>query len=93
MGHTSSRRSWNIRYISAVQRPMPRTVVRRARSSSSLRRDVRVSTTVPSRTLADRSRSEAILLRERPAVRRSASDRAATPSGVTASPSATRSRP
>src|SRR5712691_10853303 len=63
-GQTLRRRSWNIRYISAVQRPIPRTVVNRSINSSSLRREVRVRTTVPSSTLAERSRSEASLFAE-----------------------------
>src|SRR5438034_11082632 len=34
-GHTSSRRSWKIRNISAVHRPMPRTTETRVMTSSS----------------------------------------------------------
>ena len=36
VGHTSSRRNWNIKKISADHFPMPRTVVRRATTPSSL---------------------------------------------------------
>src|SRR5256885_1655150 len=58
-----------MRYISAVHRPIPRTDVRRAIRSSSLRLDVRVRTTVPSSTFALRSRSDASLFPESPAAR------------------------
>ena len=60
MGQTSRRRSWNMRYISAVQRLMPRTLTSPETSSSSLRLDVCVRTTVPPRTLAERSGGELV---------------------------------
>ena len=62
-------------------------------SSSSLRADVRVRTTVPSRTLAERSRIEASLFADRPAARSAGSGVAATVAGVDASPTVVRSRP
>ncbi len=71
VGQTSRRRSWNSRNISAVHRPMPRTVVSRATTSSSLSRARRrgVSTTVPSSTLPARSRTDSALLPDSPAAR------------------------
>ena len=60
--------------------------------SSSLRLEVRVSATVPSRTLAERSRSEASLFADRPAARSAVSDVAVNVSGVSVSPTAARSR-
>ena len=84
-----------MRNISALQGPIPRTVDNRVTTSSSLSRDSpRGSrTTVPSRTLAARSRSDAILLPERPADRITSSDRPSILSGVTSSPRAAMSRP
>ena len=72
---------------------MPRTCVSAAINSSSLRREVRVSTTVPSSTFADRSRSDASLLPERPAARSASSETAPKASGVNEPPTATRTRP
>jgi hypothetical protein len=64
-GSTSGRPSWNISIISTVQRPMPRTAVRRATiASSSSGSSVAVSGTVPSSALAARSLSAAIFAPE-----------------------------
>ncbi len=69
-GHTSRRPSWNIRNISAVQRPMPRTSVSSRTISSSDRRATRSSSTSPASTFSARSRIDAALFAERPAARK-----------------------
>jgi hypothetical protein len=72
---------------------MPRTVTSPAISSSPLRLDVCVRTTVPSRILAERSRSEASLLADGPAARSAVSGVAASVSGVSVSPTVVRTLP
>src|SRR6266566_795453 len=80
-GHTSSRRNWKIRNISAVHRPMPRTTERRVMTSSSASRPMRSNGTVPSTTFAARSRIEATFLPESPAARSFLGGTAKTASG------------
>ena len=72
-----------MRNIWAVQRPTPLTLDRAAMSASSSSRDSPrgVSTTVPSRILADRSRSDAVLLADRPTARRVSSESVSRPPG------------
>jgi hypothetical protein len=74
---------------------MPRTADSRVMISSSLSRASPRgdSTTVPSSTLAARSRSDAILFRDSPAARSCSSDSAISVSGETSPPIAAISRP
>src|SRR5581483_8775199 len=87
-GHTSSRPSWKMRNISAVQRPMPGTVERRVTSSSSPSCSTSWSGTTPLSVASARPRIARVLAADRPAPRRASSGTASTFSGVrsTASP-------
>jgi hypothetical protein len=71
---------------------MPRTVTSSPITSSSLSLDMRCNSTVPSRTLADRSRSDANLLADSPAARSASSGTAVNVSGVSVSPTVERTR-
>jgi hypothetical protein len=77
-GQTSSRSSSNIRNISDVQRPMPRTVLRREMTSSSSSSASRSNGTVPSVALVAKSMIDAVLLPDRPAVRNTSGATAST---------------
>jgi len=92
-GQTSTRPSSNIRNISDVQRPMPRTVVRREMTSSSSSSPSRSNGTVPSVALVARSMIDAVLLPDRPAVRNTSGVTASTAWGVTLPPIAWTNRP
>ena len=86
-------RDSNIRYISAVHRPMPRTVTRPAITSSSAFLRLPERSTVPSSTLCARSRTDATLFPDRPAARSSASGTATMASAVSWPPAAETTRP
>ena len=78
---------WKIRNISAVQRPIPFTSISSAITSSSGRSASRFRSSRPSSTRSARSRRNATLEFERPALRSCSGFRAAAPPGCGVAPS------